>query len=56
MQYPGGNRAGIEVSKLNDKQRAIFESTIKLVLSNEGCEMANKVAKQDGEADSKIHA
>ena len=49
MQYTGGKRAGLEISKLNDKQRTLFESTIKLVLSNEGWEMANKVAKQDGE-------
>jgi len=50
MQYTGGKRAGIEISKLNDKQRAFFETTIKLVLSNEGWEMANKVAKQDGDS------
>ena len=50
MQYTGGKRAGIEINKLTPKQRALFESTLKLVLSDEGWEMANKVARQDGDA------
>ncbi|MEO1857589.1 MAG: DUF3500 domain-containing protein [Rubritalea sp.] len=50
MQYNGGKRAGIQIKDLSEKQRALFGSTIKLVLSNEGWEMANKVAKQDGDA------
>lgn len=48
MQYTRGKRAGIEIKNLTNEQRALFEKTIKLVLSDEGWKMANKVAKQDG--------
>ncbi|MFC4993901.1 DUF3500 domain-containing protein [Rubritalea tangerina] len=49
MQYTGGKRAGLQIGKLTPEQKVEFEKTIKLVLSEEGWEMATKVAQQDGE-------
>lgn len=49
MVFPGGKRPGIKIGDLNEAQRAAFEKSIRLVLSDYGWEMANKVALQDGE-------
>lgn len=49
MQYTPGKRAGIAIGLLSPEQKALFETTIGLVLSKQGWELANKVAQQDGE-------
>jgi len=48
-QYTGGKREGIQIKKLNAKQKESLQTTLKLVLSDEGWKMAEAVAKQDGE-------
>ncbi|SHK11303.1 Protein of unknown function [Rubritalea squalenifaciens DSM 18772] len=48
MVYPGGKRPGVRIGDLNDTQRAAFEKAMRLVLSDYGWQMANKVALQDG--------
>jgi hypothetical protein len=48
MQYTGGERPGIQINKLNKKQQGYMEKSLRLVLSDHGWEMANKVAAQDG--------
>ncbi len=48
MQYTGGKRAGIKIGDLNAKQRVKLEKVMRMVLSDEGWTMANKVAQQDG--------
>ena len=48
MQYTGGKRAGLAIGKLNESQKQIFHNTLKLILSKEGWDMAQKVALQDG--------
>lgn len=47
-QYTGGKRPGVEISKLNAQQRAAMEKALRMVLSDHGWKMANRVAKQDG--------
>ncbi|MGB0774750.1 MAG: DUF3500 domain-containing protein [Akkermansiaceae bacterium] len=46
-QYTGGKRPGISIGKLNEKQRAEMEKTVRMVLSDHGWKMANTVARQD---------
>jgi len=48
MQYTGGKRPGIEISKLNVKQRAAMKKALRMVVSEEGWELATAVAKLDG--------
>jgi len=47
MQYTGGKRPGIEISRLNPVQRVALEKALRLVLSDHGWRMANEVAGQD---------
>ena len=47
MQYTGGKRPGIEISRLNPTQRVALEKALRLVLSDHGWKMANEVANQD---------
>lgn len=48
-QYTGGKREGIQIKKLSSDQKKAMESLLKMVLSDYGWEMAETVAKQDGE-------
>lgn len=47
MHYPGGKRPGIKINQLDEKQRAMMEKALRLVLSPHGWKMANDVARQD---------
>ncbi|WP_435894617.1 DUF3500 domain-containing protein [Oceaniferula spumae] len=47
MQFTGGKRPGILISKLSETQRAQLDKTLRLVLSAEGLKLAEAVAKQD---------
>ena len=47
-QYTGGKREGVQIKSLTDSQKKILKSTLKMVLSDYGWEMAETVAKQDG--------
>ena len=47
MQYTGGTRPGLLIGDLDQSQRAALEKTMRLVLSDHGWSMANKVALQD---------
>lgn len=49
MLYPGGKRPGIQIKSLNKEQRQSLEKTLRMVLSDHGWDMANKVASQDKE-------
>jgi len=49
IQYTGGKRPGIEISKLNAEQRKAMEKALRMVVSDEGWKLANAVAKLDGE-------
>lgn len=49
MKYTGAKRPGVLIGDLNASQRAAFEKTLRMVLSDHGWAMANKVAQQDGE-------
>lgn len=46
-QYTGGVRPGIQIRTLDKNQRSLLEKTLRMVLSDEGWKMANKVAAQD---------
>jgi hypothetical protein len=48
-QYTGGKREGIQIKKLTPVQKKSMESLFKMILSDYGWEMAETVAKQDGE-------
>ncbi len=47
-QYTGGKREGIQIKKLNAEQKTALQTTLKMVLSDYGLEMAETVARQDG--------
>ena len=47
MQYTGGKRPGILISKLTEKQRTALDLCLGMVLSKEGLKLAAAVAKQD---------
>ena len=47
MLYPGAKRPGILIKKLNGLQKKKMEAALRMVLSDHGWEMANKVAAQD---------
>jgi len=49
MHYPGGKRPGIKISQLDIAQRVVLKKVMRMVLSEEGWAMANKVAEQDAE-------
>lgn len=49
MQYTGGKRPGLEIKSLNETQQKHMEKALRMVLSDHGWDMANKVAAQDGE-------
>ena len=48
-QYTGGKREGIQIKKLTPEQKKSMQALFKMILSDYGWQMAETVAKQDGE-------